>query len=111
MENKELYNLNCSACSGKTSKLNKKEIEINLKKIKNWNINDEGKMIYKKLNFKSFKQALDFANKIGQIAEKERHHPDISIGWGYCLILLHTHAIKDLSINDFIVASKIDKIE
>ena len=40
----------------------------------------------------------------------EGHHPDISLGWGYTLIMLHTHAIQGLSINDFIIAAKIDEI-
>ena len=50
-------------------------------------------------------------NLVGKIAENEKHHPDISLGWGYCLIMIHTHAIKGLSKNDFILASKIDLIE
>ena len=37
-------------------------------------------------------------------------HPDISLGWGYSLVMIHTHAIKGLSINDFILAAKIDQI-
>ena len=106
----KLHNLNCSACSGKTPELDNEEINSNLKEVNNWQINDDRKMIFKKINFKNFKQALEFANLIGKIAEKEGHHPDISIGWGYCLVLVHTHAIKGLSINDFILASKIDLI-
>ena len=51
---------------------------------------------------------LNFLRK--ELADKEGHHPDISIGWGYCLIMLHTHAIQGLSINDFILASKIDQL-
>ena len=52
-----------------------------------------------------------FTNLIGDLSEEEGHHPDISLGWGYCLVMIHTHAIKGLSINDFILASKIDKID
>ena len=102
--------LKCKPCSGKTEKLNKKEISINLEKLNNWNVNDENEMIFKKFSFKTFKNSLEFTNKIGQIAEEEGHHPDISFGWGYCLVMIHTHAIKGLSINDFILASKIDRI-
>ena len=47
---------------------------------------------------------------IGDIAEKEGHHPDISFGWGYARIKIHTHAINGLAENDFILAAKIDKI-
>ena len=68
-------------------------------------------MIFKKFTFKNFKNSLEFVNKISEIAENEKHHPDISLGWGYCLIIIHTHAINGLSINDFILASKIDLID
>ena len=52
-----------------------------------------------------------FVNKVGSIAERENHHPDISFGWGYCRIKIFTHAIKGLAESDFILAAKIDKID
>ena len=105
-----LSQLKCESCSGNTPKLNQNEIIENLRKINNWSVNDQQEMIFKKLTFKSFKKALNFTNLVGKIAEEEGHHPDISLGWGYCLVMIHTHAIKGLSINDFILASKIDLI-
>ena len=106
----KLKNQKCQACSGNTPKFDEKQISDNLSKLDNWSVNDEQKMIYKKFNFKTFKQALNFTNKVGEIADLEGHHPDISLGWGYSLIMLHTHAIQGLSINDFIIAAKIDEI-
>ena len=106
----ELKNQKCQACSGNTPKFDEKQITDNLSKLNSWSVNDEQKMIYKKFNFKTFKQALNFTNKVGEIADIEGHHPDISVGWGYSLVMLHTHAIKGLSINDFILAAKIDAI-
>lgn len=100
----------CTPCSGDTPKMNIDEININLSKINNWEINDNKEMIFKKFSFKNFKKAIDFANTVGDLAEIEGHHPDISLGWGYCLIMIHTHAIKGLSINDFILAAKIDQL-
>ena len=105
-----LKNMKCKPCSGNKPNMNQKEILLNLDKINNWEINDEKKMIYKKFKFKNFKKSLEFSNLVGKIAEEEGHHPDISLGWGYCLIMIHTHAINGLSINDFILASKIDLI-
>ena len=105
-----LYELKCSICSANTPKLNNTDIKSNLDNLKGWQTNNENEMIFKRIEFKSFKQALAFTNLIGEVAEKEGHHPDISVGFGYCLILIHTHAIKGLSINDFILASKIDQI-
>tara|TARA_B100001175_G_C19323402_1_gene548889 strand:- start:155 stop:487 length:333 start_codon:yes stop_codon:yes gene_type:complete len=106
----ELKNQKCQACSGNTPKFDEKQISDNLSKLNSWLVNDEQKMIYKKFNFKTFKQALNFTNKVGEIADVEGHHPDISLGWGYSLVMLHTHAIQGLSINDFIIAAKIDEI-
>ena len=106
----ELKNQKCQACSGNTPKFDEKQISDNLSKLNSWLVNDEQKMIYKKFNFKTFKQALNFTNKVGEIADLEGHHPDISLGWGYSLVMLHTHAIQGLSINDFIIAAKIDEI-
>ena len=106
----ELKNQKCQACSGNTPKFDEKQIIDNLSKLNDWSVNDEQKMIYKKFIFKTFKQALNFTNKVGEIADLEGHHPDISLGWAYSLVILHTHAIQGLSINDFIIAAKIDEI-
>ena len=104
----DLSKSKCEPCSGNTPKLNYEEISLYLSKLNNWSVNDNQEMIFKKFKFSNFKKAIFFANNVAEISEKEGHHPDISIGWGYCLIMLHTHAIKGLSINDFILASKID---
>ena len=111
MESNKLLNLKCSSCNKDTLKLNSKVINFHLDKLNSWNINDEKEMIYRKFVFSNFYKSLNFANSVGLLAENEAHHPDISLGWGYCIIMLHTHAIKGLSLNDFILASKIDKLK
>jgi len=108
---KDLKKQKCQACSRNTPIFDEKEISKHLSKLDNWLVNDEQKMIYKKFIFKTFNQALNFTNKVGELADKEGHHPDVSLGWGYSLIMLHTHAIKGLSINDFIMAAKIDVLD
>ena len=110
MENK-LSQKKCEPCSGKTPKLNFEETSKYLSELNSWSINDKQEMIFKKFKFNTFNQALDFANKVGEIAENESHHPDLSLGWGYCLVMIHTHAIKGLSVNDFVLAAKIDELK
>ncbi|MDC3131358.1 4a-hydroxytetrahydrobiopterin dehydratase [Pelagibacteraceae bacterium] len=110
MENNNLSQGVCEPCSGNTPKLNFEEISKYLSQLNDWTVNDNQEMIFKKFKFNNFTKALNFTNKVGDLAEKEGHHPDISIGWGYCLVMVHTHAIKGLSVNDFILASKIDLI-
>ena len=48
--------------------------------------------------------------QVGELAEAEGHHPDITFGWGYATISLRTKKIKVLHENDFIMASKIDRL-
>ena len=110
MENNNLSQGVCEPCSGNTPKLSIEEISKYLSQLNDWTVNDSQEMIFKKFKFNNFTKALNFTNKVGDLAEKEGHHPDISIGWGYCLVMVHTHAIKGLSVNDFILASKIDLI-
>ena len=105
-----IKNLKCEPCTGNSSLLTTKEINNYLKQLLDWEINENKDMIFKKFKFSNYKKPLLFVNTISNLAEKEGHHPDISFGWGYCLIMLHTHAINNLSINDFILASKIDDI-
>ena len=110
MEKNKLSQSECEPCSGNTPKLSFEEISKYLSQLNDWTVNDNQEMIFKKFKFNNFTKALNFTNKVGDLAEKEGHHPDISIGWGYCLVMVHTHAIKGLSVNDFILASKIDLI-
>ena len=106
----DLNNLKCVPCSGKTPKLEPQEISNYLSQLSGWSVNDEQEMIFKNFKFTNFKKALEFTNLVGKIAEFEGHHPDISLGWGYAIVMLHTHAIKGLSFNDFILAFKIDEL-
>ena len=101
----------CEPCSGNTPKLSLDEINKQLSNINLWSLNDNKEMIFKKFKFKNFKKTINFINLVADISEDEGHHPDITFGYGYCLIMIHTHAIKGLSINDFILAAKIDNIK
>mgnify|MGYP001466049182 CR=1 FL=1 len=70
---------------------------------------DKSFYLIKDFKFKDFEESQNFVNKVGNLAEEENHHPDISFGWGYAKINITTHAIEGLSENDFILAAKIDQ--
>ncbi len=100
----------CVPCEGGTKPLDHSQSNEYIEQIDQWHLNEDIS-IEKTLRFKDFKEALNFVNKVGAIAESEGHHPDIGIlGWNKVKILLTTHAIGGLSDNDFILASKIDEL-
>ncbi len=71
-------------------------------------LNDE--RLEKEFKFPDFGQALKFVNRIGDVAEKQNHHPDIYFTWGKARIQISTHSIHGLSESDFILAAKIDEL-
>ena len=109
----DLLNKKCVPCEGGILPFDISEIHKYQKKIDGWEVNVNSKTIYfleKNFTFKNFINSQEFINKVGKISEEERHHPDISFGWGYAKIIITTHAIEGLSENDFILAAKIDQI-
>jgi len=74
-----------------------------------WQVVD-GHHLEKIYKFRNFREALDFTNKIGEIAESQGHHPDIHLAWGRVKVEVWTHRIGGLSENDFIYAAKVEQI-
>jgi 4a-hydroxytetrahydrobiopterin dehydratase len=79
--------------------------------VPQWRLTADGKGIRREWRVKDFATALDFFQRVGQIAEAEDHHPDLHLtGYRNVAIELSTHAIGGLSENDFILAAKIDQL-
>ena len=109
----ELFEKKCVPCEGGVPALDISEIHKYQKKIDGWDVIKNEKNIHfleKKSIFKNFVESQKFVNEVGRVSEEEGHHPEILFGWGYAKINISTHAIEGLSENDFILASKIDKI-
>ena len=115
----DLLNKKCVPCEGGILPFDISAIHKYQKKVDGWHVRENEKKIYfleKKFTFKNFVDSQgfinsqEFVNKVGKISEEERHHPDISFGWGYAKIIITTHAIEGLSENDFILAAKIDQV-
>ena len=108
----DLADKKCIPCEGGIPGFEITEIHKYLKMVDGWEVKaDEDKIYYliKNFKFKNFIESQNFVNQVGEISEKEGHHPEILFGWGYAKISITTHAIEGLSENDFILAAKIDK--
>ncbi len=106
----DLKNKKCKPCEGGTKPMRRKEALKYLKFAKGWKL--KGNSISQDKKFKDFKEAMNFIKIVGEIAEREGHHPDILLhDWNQVRLTLSTHAIKGLSINDFIVAAKVNNLK
>ena len=107
----ELSNMECVPCKGGAAPLKGEEIEKLHRKIDtDWNIIEEHHL-EKSFSFLDFRQALDFTNKVGELAESQGHHPDIYLSWGKVKLTIWTHKIDGLTESDFIFAAKVDHME
>ena len=85
-----------------------KEIYERLEELNGWELT--GNEITKEFNFNNFKEAMDFAQKVGEEAEREHHHPDILIRYNKVTIILTTHSVGGLTYKDFKLAKVIEQL-
>ena len=100
----------CTPCRGGIPPLTRDEAQRLQVQAPKWGLEDDARRIERKFRFHDFREALVFVQKVGELAETEGHHPDISFGWGHATVSLSTKKIKGLHENDFIMAAKIDRV-
>jgi len=100
----------CVPCQGGIDPMSRDEAERMLAQVPGWRLLDEGRKLARSWEFKNFANALAFVDKVGELAEREGHHPEITFGWGHATVEIWTHKIGGLHENDFILAAKIDTL-
>jgi 4a-hydroxytetrahydrobiopterin dehydratase len=106
----ELAAMECIPCRGGVPPLQGKELEQLQERLQgDWEVVNEHHLT-KEYSFPDFRQALDFTNKVGELAEQQGHHPDIQLSWGKVGVTIWTHKIDGLTESDFVLAAKIDQL-
>jgi 4a-hydroxytetrahydrobiopterin dehydratase len=105
----DLASKQCIPCKGNTPRLTGESLEKLHRQLDDgWMIADEHHL-EREYTFKNFRQALDFTNRVGELAEQQGHHPDIFLSWGRVKLKIWTHKINGLTESDFIFAAKVDR--
>jgi 4a-hydroxytetrahydrobiopterin dehydratase len=106
----DLADKNCVPCKGGVPPLKGEDLRCLSEKLGGgWQVKQEHHL-YKRFKFPDFVSALAFVNKVGDLAEKQGHHPDIHLAWGKVDIDIWTHKIDGLTESDFVLAAKIEKL-
>lgn len=99
----------CIPCEGGVQPFTQSEAETFINQINpDWKLSDEAAKLKRVFKFKNFSTPMKLAVIIGDIADTENHHPDLTISWGKLGVIITTHAIKGLTESDFIFAAKVD---
>ena len=100
----------CVPCKGGVAPLKGEALKQLAEQLETgWQVVDEHHL-ERDYTFKNFRAALDFTNKVGDLAEKVGHHPDIYLAWGKVRLTVWTHKIDGLTESDFVLAAKADKL-
>jgi len=106
---KKLATKECVPCEKGAPALKGQELRKLLDQLGNgWRAVQEHHL-EKEYTFKDFKEALEFTNQIGEIAEARNHHPDIYLAWGKVRVTIWTHKIDGLTESDLVLAAKIEE--
>ncbi|MCG8406007.1 MAG: 4a-hydroxytetrahydrobiopterin dehydratase [Phycisphaerales bacterium] len=105
----ELAAKECVPCKGGVPPMEQDRIQEYLSQVDGWGI-EKGHHLTRTFTFADFKTALDFVNKVGNMAEKQGHHPDLYLAWGIVKVEIWTHKINGLTESDFIFAAKVDQL-
>ncbi len=97
----------CTPCRGGIPPLTREQAELFHGQATDWQLLEEAHRIERSFQFRNFREALSFVQEIGELAEAERHHPNICFGWGNATVSLETKKIKGLHENDFIMATRL----
>jgi 4a-hydroxytetrahydrobiopterin dehydratase len=105
----QLADKKCVPCKGGVPPLKGNELKKFRQQVPDWTVTNEHDL-HREFRFPDFKQALEFVNRVGTVAEEQGHHPDMTLTWGKVGVTLWTHSIDGLSESDFIMAAKIDRL-
>lgn len=106
----DLKDRNCISLDQDSAAFNKEKIDVFKQQLSpTWEVLNSS-TLKGEFPFENFKKGMKFASEISVIAEKEQHHPDICIHYDKVVVELSTHSIGGLSLNDFIIAAKIDEL-
>lgn len=107
----ELHTIRCVGCEGGIPAMTHDEINKLMPQIKGWEVSEDGKFLFRRFSFKGFYKTMAFVNAVAWIANQENHHPDMEVGFNYCLVKYTTHAVDGITQNDFICAAKVNNLE
>ena len=107
----ELRQKSCRPCEGGVEPMSLSRARELMAQIPKWTLDETGPALVRTFHFANFYETMAFVNAIAYIANREDHHPDLSVGYKECVVRYQTHAIGGLSDNDFICAAKIDALE
>lgn len=88
------------------------EVVTNLAKLEGWKLTGDGESvaIEKTFKFANYYETMSFVNALAFIANRQNHHPDLSVHFNCCQVRFKTHDVGGISVTDFECATATDAL-
>ncbi len=105
-----LADAHCSPKRGAEHRLGEARVRELLPQIAGWELVEDGEALSRTFRFPDYYRTMSFVNALAHMANREDHHPDLSVHYDRCVVRYSTHDVGGLSENDFICAAKADRL-
>ena len=105
----DLLSMHCVEYPAGRAPLSEAEVQRYLPLVPGWRIEDG--VLRRGLLFPDFRQLIAFVDELAELAEAEQHHPDFLVyGYRRMRLDLATHSIGGMSLNEFIMGAKVNRL-
>ena len=101
-----LAHARCAPRRGQEHRLTEASIRELMPQLPGWSLVEGGHALAKTFRFADYYRTIAFVNALAHVANREDHHPDLSVHYDRCEVRYSTHDVGGLSENDFICAAK-----
>ncbi len=105
-----LARAHCIVRKGAEHRLGEASVRELMAQVPEWELAENGHALVRTFAFPDYYRTMSFVNALAHVANREDHHPDLSVHYDRCVVRFSTHDVGGLSENDFICAAKADAL-
>lgn len=105
-----LAQAHCMPRKGHEYRLTQARVRELLPEVPGWRLVEDAHVLSKTFTFPDYHRTIAFVNALAFMANREDHHPDLSVHYDRCVVRYSTHDVGGLSENDFICAARADAL-
>ena len=105
-----LADAHCLPRRGSEHRLTEARVRELLPQVPGWELVEDGHALSRTFRFPDYWRTIAFVNALAWMANRENHHPDLSVHYDRCVVRYSTHDVGGLSENDFICAARTDEL-
>ncbi|MBN8503505.1 MAG: 4a-hydroxytetrahydrobiopterin dehydratase [Burkholderiales bacterium] len=98
-----------AACTPNAQALDAAALAFYLAELSGW-VHEQG-ALQRSFRFDNFREVMDFANAVAEVAEAQDHHPDLILSYSVATLRWSTHSAGHaVTLNDVVCAAQVSAL-